>query len=494
MSDNQNPPLSPKSDPDNDEDLQPPKKEDRSNLLKVIGKAIGIDVTTIAIPVTYNEPTSFLQRMMEYLTYYELLEKANKFDDADYRTLYVALFAISSYSTTEKTNKPFNPLLGETYEYVDPNKNFRFFAEQVSHHPPIGAAIAECPSFDYWQDQMIKTKFQGNSLDVTPLGSTNVRLKAWDETYYWDYAKLKTVAHNLILGKVWIDNYGEITVTCREDERYAEIKFKQCGWFSKGWHEVEGTVYTNDGKPRFKLHGKWNDRMYVTLLDNADLDKKTQKALHKMVKNDIKEEKKKEKELKKKEKKEKKHKGEDHSESSSEPSTPRESRDVHVDASQVEEVPTDEPIEDSSDDQVTDQFELGKPKLAWKHKYRPTNKDPYKKWEMTEFGIKLLELTEEMKQYLPPSDSRLRKDRLALEHGEIKKAKDEKHRLEEAQRERKKQRDASNIAYKPKYFEKRKHAGKTQYEYWAYCGSYWEERDERLTAMKNGTVTNNNSN
>lgn len=75
MSDNQNPPLSPKSDPDNDEDLQPPKKEDRSNLLKVIGKAIGIDVTTIAIPVTYNEPTSFLQRMMEYLTYYELLEK-----------------------------------------------------------------------------------------------------------------------------------------------------------------------------------------------------------------------------------------------------------------------------------------------------------------------------------------------------------------------------------------------------------------------------------
>ena len=62
-------------DMDNDEDLQPPKKEDRSNLLKIIGKAIGIDVTTIAIPVTYNEPTSFLQRMMEYLTYYELLEK-----------------------------------------------------------------------------------------------------------------------------------------------------------------------------------------------------------------------------------------------------------------------------------------------------------------------------------------------------------------------------------------------------------------------------------
>lgn len=56
-------------------------------------------------------------------------------------------------------DKPFNPLLGETYEFVDANKNFRFFAEQVSHHPPIGAAIAECGAFDYWQDQMIKTKY-----------------------------------------------------------------------------------------------------------------------------------------------------------------------------------------------------------------------------------------------------------------------------------------------------------------------------------------------
>lgn len=68
-------------------------------------------------------------------------------------------------------DKPFNPLLGETYEYVDANKNFRFFAEQVSHHPPIGAAIAECPSFDYWQDQTIKTKY--GTLELYTAGNTN---------------------------------------------------------------------------------------------------------------------------------------------------------------------------------------------------------------------------------------------------------------------------------------------------------------------------------
>ena len=35
------------------------------------------------------------------------------------------------------SKKPFNPLLGETYELV--NKNIEFISEQVSHHPPITA-------------------------------------------------------------------------------------------------------------------------------------------------------------------------------------------------------------------------------------------------------------------------------------------------------------------------------------------------------------------
>ena len=38
----------------------------------------------------------------------------------------------------EKTSfKPFNPLLGETYEFV--NDDMEYLAEQVSHHPPITA-------------------------------------------------------------------------------------------------------------------------------------------------------------------------------------------------------------------------------------------------------------------------------------------------------------------------------------------------------------------
>jgi len=41
---------------------------------------------------------------------------------------YVMAFAFSMYSTTlNRTGKPFNPLLGETFEFVDETKGFSLY-------------------------------------------------------------------------------------------------------------------------------------------------------------------------------------------------------------------------------------------------------------------------------------------------------------------------------------------------------------------------------
>lgn len=51
------------------------------------------------------------------------------------RVLNVAAFAVSGYSSTDGRHcKPFNPLLGETYEADYPDKGLRFFSEKVSLH------------------------------------------------------------------------------------------------------------------------------------------------------------------------------------------------------------------------------------------------------------------------------------------------------------------------------------------------------------------------
>jgi hypothetical protein len=52
--------------------------------------------------------------------------------DSLMRILYVAAFAVSAYASTEgRICKPFNPLLGETYEAHYPDKGLRFFSEKV---------------------------------------------------------------------------------------------------------------------------------------------------------------------------------------------------------------------------------------------------------------------------------------------------------------------------------------------------------------------------
>lgn len=112
---------------------------------------IGKDMTKMTLPVSFNEPTSLLQRVAEDMEYTDLLDIAADRSDSLERMLYVAAFAASEYaSTIGRVAKPFNPLLGETYEYVRPDKGYRFFVEQVSHHPPIGAAWAESPKWDYY--------------------------------------------------------------------------------------------------------------------------------------------------------------------------------------------------------------------------------------------------------------------------------------------------------------------------------------------------------
>lgn len=62
-----------------------------------------------------------------------MLDKAAETEDPYERMVYVAAFAVSSYGSSyyRAGSKPFNPLLGETYECVREDKGFRFLAEQV---------------------------------------------------------------------------------------------------------------------------------------------------------------------------------------------------------------------------------------------------------------------------------------------------------------------------------------------------------------------------
>uniref|UniRef100_A0A8C9XBK8 Oxysterol-binding protein n=1 Tax=Sander lucioperca TaxID=283035 RepID=A0A8C9XBK8_SANLU len=233
------------------------------NLWSIMKNCIGKELSKIPMPVNFNEPLSMLQRLSEDLEYYELLDKAAKCQSSLEQMCYVAAFTISSYSTTvHRTGKPFNPLLGETFE-LDRLRDcgYRSLCEQVSHHPPAAAhhAVSE-KGWTLRQEITLASKFRGKYLSIMPLGSIQCLFDKSNNHYSWK--KVTTTVHNIIVGKLWIDQSGEIDVVNHKTGDRCHLKFAPYSYFSRDVpRKVTGVVTDKDGKAHYVLSGTWDEKM-----------------------------------------------------------------------------------------------------------------------------------------------------------------------------------------------------------------------------------------
>ncbi|KAM0246201.1 hypothetical protein ACHAQJ_010302 [Trichoderma viride] len=238
------------------------------SLWAILKSMIGKDMTRMTLPVSFNEPTSLLYRCGEDMEYVDLLDLAAERSDSIERLMYVAAFAASEYaSTIGRVAKPFNPLLGETFEYVRPDKNYRFFIEQVSHHPPIGAAWAEAPNWTYWGESHVKSKFYGKSFDINPLGTWFLKLRPTaggkEDLYTWK--KVTSSVIGIITGNPTVDNYGPMEIKNWTTGEVALVEFKPRGWKASSAYQIAGKVMDATGQVRVSLGGRWNSRLYARL-------------------------------------------------------------------------------------------------------------------------------------------------------------------------------------------------------------------------------------
>ncbi|KAJ0171292.1 hypothetical protein K1T71_012842 [Dendrolimus kikuchii] len=233
------------------------------SLWNLLYKNIGKDLSQISMPVTINEPLNMLQRLCEELEYSELLDSASDCNNPIERMALVAAFAVSSYAASahRAASKPFNPLLGETYECIRDDRRFRFVAEQVSHHPPISACHAESPRWIFWQEARIKTKFWGKSMEFQPTGRVHVRLLATGDHYSWN--KVTTCVHNLFGGQRWVDQYGDMHIMCHGTDINCKLNFIKASSWSSSRHEVRGAVTCGSTGARLRLAGRWSEALYA---------------------------------------------------------------------------------------------------------------------------------------------------------------------------------------------------------------------------------------
>ncbi|KAF9679927.1 hypothetical protein SADUNF_Sadunf06G0066600 [Salix dunnii] len=206
------------------------KQEDRDGHWKMMQKYVGSDVTSVVtLPVLIFEPMSMLQRMAELMEYSHLLDLADECEDPYMRLVYSASFFISVYYAFQRTWKPFNPILGETFELTN-HGGLTFIAEQVSHHPPISAGHAENEHFTY----DITSKIFGISL-------ANIFI-CFDLEYLGKLSSYKVA--NPITNPMSPIQYTSTMDVCRA-----------------GRYEVDGYVYNAAEEPQILMTGKWNESM-----------------------------------------------------------------------------------------------------------------------------------------------------------------------------------------------------------------------------------------
>ncbi|XP_064439400.1 oxysterol-binding protein-related protein 7 isoform X2 [Mirounga angustirostris] len=233
------------------------------SLWNILRNNIGKDLSKVSMPVQLNEPLNTLQRLCEELEYSCLLDQASRTADPCERMVYIAAFAVSAYSSTYHRAgcKPFNPVLGETYECERPDRGFRFISEQVSHHPPISACHAESENFVFWQDMKWKNKFWGKSLEIVPVGTVNVSLPRFGDHFEWN--KVTSCIHNILSGQRWIEHYGEVLIRNTQDSScHCKITFCKAKYWSSNIHEVQGAVFSRSGRVLHRLSGKWHEGLY----------------------------------------------------------------------------------------------------------------------------------------------------------------------------------------------------------------------------------------
>jgi len=96
-----------------------------------------VSLTSVSLPVYLFQPRSYLERITDnwcFLPHY--MKKANEAKDPLERFKWIVTFMISSLHNTCTQLKPFNPILGETYE-ASFEDGTQIFMEQSSHHPPV---------------------------------------------------------------------------------------------------------------------------------------------------------------------------------------------------------------------------------------------------------------------------------------------------------------------------------------------------------------------
>ena len=103
----------------------------------------GQGVVAISLPVRIFEKRSAIERICDlWATGPIYLQRAARAGSPYEKMKQVIIFVVSGAYGCVDMRKPFNPILGETFEGYWPDGT-KIYLEHISHHPPISSFLVE---------------------------------------------------------------------------------------------------------------------------------------------------------------------------------------------------------------------------------------------------------------------------------------------------------------------------------------------------------------
>lgn len=140
-----------------------------------------------------------------------------------------------------------------------------YFAEQVSHHPPISAYFYANPDNHIIAMGNFKPKgcFLGNSVMSTIAGTSHLYFtNRPGEEYVMTNPNI--YARGIFFGPLFMEIGDEATIKCEKTDLEARILFKVKGYFSGTYNAITGKITRiSTGQTLYEISGKWTDRIYI---------------------------------------------------------------------------------------------------------------------------------------------------------------------------------------------------------------------------------------
>lgn len=202
-----------------DYDLISKQRNVLSNIIKRMGKNLltGKSIMGISMPVYIFGKVSMLKHLAMTMGYAPIfLEKAFQSTGLErFKYVVTCMQSILHIATTQK--KPFNPIIGETYQaYIG---KAQYYAEQVSHHPPISSFQIYGENFKIFGFYEFTANTSANSVKARQIGLTCITIEDTDYFVTLPYVFIS----GIIFGKRHYHWQGVLTVTCPSENLYCEI-------------------------------------------------------------------------------------------------------------------------------------------------------------------------------------------------------------------------------------------------------------------------------